>query len=150
MIADEIWILPTFSVVPQNNVGGEKVLPIEVEDVLYEMEDASECRVYGEANPVLGQIVAAEIFPKRKMSATEMKALVTSHCKGRLAKYKIPMRIKILTNPIHSARLRKNNITLNQISHLNEGIVHIKTEADMEHHAFLCSGGINKSRLNPL
>jgi len=46
--------------------------------------------------------------------------------------------------------LRKNNITLNQISHLNEDIIHIKTEADMEHHAFLCSGGINKSRLNPL
>lgn len=89
------------------NVGGEKVLPIEVEDVLYEMEDVSECRVYGEANPVLGQIVAAEIFPKRKMSATEMKALVTSHCKGKLAKYKIPMRIKILTNPIHSARFMK-------------------------------------------
>ena len=89
------------------NVGGEKVLPIEVEGVLYEMEDVSECRVYGEANPVLGQIVAAEIFPKRKMSATEMKALVTSHCKGRLAKYKIPMRIKILTNPIHSARFMK-------------------------------------------
>ena len=89
------------------NVGGEKVLPIEVEGVLYEMEDVSECRVYGEANPVLGQIVATEIFPKRKMSATEMKALVTSHCKGRLAKYKIPMRIKILTNPIHSARFKK-------------------------------------------
>ena len=89
------------------NVGGEKVLPIEVEGVLYEMEDVSECRVYGEANPVLGQIVAAEIFPKRKMSATEMKALVTSHCKGRLAKYKIPMRIKTLTNPIHSARFMK-------------------------------------------
>lgn len=67
------------------------------------------------------------------------------------AKYKIPMRIKILTNPIHSARFKKkNNITLNQISHLNEDIIHIKTEADMEHHAFLCSGGINKSRLNPL
>lgn len=46
--------------------------------------------------------------------------------------------------------LRKNNITLDQISHLNEDIIHIKTEADMEHHAFLCSGGINKSRLNPL
>lgn len=46
------------------NVGGEKVLPIEVEGVLYEMEDVRECRVYGEANPVLGQIVAAEIFPK--------------------------------------------------------------------------------------
>ena len=44
----------------------------------------------------------------------------------------------------------KNNITLNQISHLNEDIIHIRTEADMEHHAFLCSGGINKSRLNPL
>ena len=32
----------------------KKVLPIEVEGVLYEMEDVSECRVYGEANPVLG------------------------------------------------------------------------------------------------
>ena len=53
-------------------------------------------------------------------------------------------------NPIHSARFKKNNITLNQISHLNEDIIHIKTEADMEHHAFLCCGGINKSRLNPL
>lgn len=47
MIADEIWVLTAFSVVPQNNVGGEKVLPIEVEGVLYEMEDVSECRVYG-------------------------------------------------------------------------------------------------------
>ena len=54
------------------------------------------------------------------------------------------------TIPYIPLDLRKNNITLNQISHLNEDIIHIKTEADMEHHAFLCSGGINKSRLNPL
>ncbi|MFT5484200.1 MAG: acyl-CoA synthetase (AMP-forming)/AMP-acid ligase II [Halieaceae bacterium] len=43
------------------NVGGVKVYPLEVESLLNEIADIKLIRVYGQANPVVGEIVAVDV-----------------------------------------------------------------------------------------
>ena len=43
------------------NVGGQKVYPSEVESALLELHNVSDVTVWGEANPVTGQVVAARV-----------------------------------------------------------------------------------------
>jgi len=44
------------------NVGGQKVLPEEVETALMNLDEILDCRVFSNKNPILGSIVAAEIM----------------------------------------------------------------------------------------
>src|SRR5699024_5983129 len=43
------------------NVGGQKVVPAEVESVLLKLPAVVDCKVYGEANVMTGQSVAANV-----------------------------------------------------------------------------------------
>ena len=43
------------------NVGGEKVYPQEVENVILEIDNVAEVTVYGEKNPIIGNIVCAKV-----------------------------------------------------------------------------------------
>ena len=43
------------------NVGGEKVYPQEVENVIQEIDNVSDVTVYGEKNNILGNIVCATV-----------------------------------------------------------------------------------------
>ena len=44
------------------NVGGEKVYPVEVENVIQEIGNVADVRIYGETNPITGNIVCAKIM----------------------------------------------------------------------------------------
>jgi acyl-CoA synthetase (AMP-forming)/AMP-acid ligase II len=67
---------------------GEKVSPLEVENVLYRLEGVLECRVIGVADPLLGQAVRAEIVLKPESSLVE--SAVRAHCRMHLEDYKVP------------------------------------------------------------
>ncbi len=43
------------------NVGGQKVLPAEVESVILSMEEISDCMVYGEKNAITGETVVCDV-----------------------------------------------------------------------------------------
>ena len=47
------------------NVGGEKVYPAEVENVLHEVENIRDAAVIGRANPISGQVVLARVRAPR-------------------------------------------------------------------------------------
>ena len=70
---------------------GEKVSPLEVENVLYRLEGVLECRVIGVADPLLGQAVRAEIVLKPESSLVE--SAVRAHCRMHLEDYKVPQAI---------------------------------------------------------
>ena len=89
------------------NVGGEKVFPAEVENVLLEIPQVADCLVFGEPNPVTGQTVSAKIVLHTPMKALDAKRLVAEHCRGRLARYKIPVRIAVVPAAEFSARFKK-------------------------------------------
>ena len=92
------------------NVGGEKVLPSEVESVLFQMPGVLDCLVYPENNPITGQMVVAKMLFKESVKPSEAKRQVTEFCKTRLAKYKIPVKVVLMTESEYSERFKKKRL----------------------------------------
>lgn len=92
------------------NVGGEKVLPSEVESVLYQNEKVMDCIVYGESNPITGQMVVAKILYSENISLMEVKREIRSFCKDKLAAFKIPAKILLIGSSEYSDRFKKRRI----------------------------------------
>lgn len=89
------------------NIGGLKVLPEEVEAVLLEMPEIADCVVFGEANPITGQAVVAQIVLSPGADPNSIKSLMRAHCRARLAPYKIPIRLRISDRTSFSGRFKK-------------------------------------------
>ncbi len=92
------------------NVGGEKVLPSEVESILYQMPGVQDCIVYGEINPITGQMVVAKILFDVEIKASELKKKVSEFCLGKMEKYKIPLKVILIDEAQFSARFKKIRI----------------------------------------
>lgn len=79
------------------NVGGLKVMPAEIENVLLNLEYIIDVMVYGEFNSITGQMVCAKIVLNEIFSTQyneiEIKKLIKEHCKKQLEKFKIPVKI---------------------------------------------------------
>lgn len=90
------------------NVGGEKVTPSEVESILMEMPEVSDCLVYGEQNAITGQIVAAQIIPREKADLPALKRTIKKHCRKHLTPYKVPARIRFTTKALFGNRFKKS------------------------------------------
>jgi acyl-CoA synthetase (AMP-forming)/AMP-acid ligase II len=75
---------------------GEKVSPIEVEDVIYTLEAVQEVRVIGVPDPVLGQAIRAEIVLKegKTLGLQEVKA----HCRRFLEDFKVPQAVEFVAS----------------------------------------------------
>ena len=94
------------------NVGGEKVLPSEIEGVLLQMSEIDDCVVYSKPNAITGQTVAANIVTCDPIAPRELRKLIRFFCRERLAAYKVPTTVKIIDHVDFSARfkkVRKNN-----------------------------------------
>jgi acyl-CoA synthetase (AMP-forming)/AMP-acid ligase II len=93
----------------QINVGGEKVYPTEVENVILELPSVADVTVYGEKNPITGEIVCADITPASKAgeAARELVTKVKEHCRSKLQRYKVPVRINIVDDRTYSDRFKK-------------------------------------------
>lgn len=89
------------------NVGGEKVYPAEVEDVLQQMEGVEDVAVTGEPNPITGETVAARIKLTGEEPQPEFRRRMHEHCRGRLARYKVPRKVEIVDAPLHGDRFKK-------------------------------------------
>jgi acyl-CoA synthetase (AMP-forming)/AMP-acid ligase II len=89
------------------NVGGQKVYPAEIEDALLQMENVRDVAVYGEPNALTGQIVAARFNLHTPEEIGVFKRRLRAFCKGRLAPYKIPVRVEITEQEQFSARFKK-------------------------------------------
>lgn len=76
------------------NVGGYKVNPEEVEDVILSMEGINQAIVYGRANSVLGNVLCADIKLLEGYGMTEMT--VRNYLQEKLQYYKVPRRIKFV------------------------------------------------------
>jgi long-chain acyl-CoA synthetase len=70
---------------------GEKVSPIEVEDIIYTLNAVAEVRVIGVPDPILGSAIKAEIVLKETMTLTPQE--VKAHCKRFLEDFKVPQTI---------------------------------------------------------
>lgn len=74
------------------NVGGNKVMPEEVESVLLGHANVKLCRVYAKKNPITGSLVCCDIvFSENSNDIGEMKKDLVEYCKERLDSFKIPI-----------------------------------------------------------
>lgn len=89
------------------NVGGQKVYPAEVESVLLELANVRDVAVFGEANHFTGQIVAARFNLIEPEDLASLKRRLRELCRGRLAPYKIPVRVEISDGEQFGARFKK-------------------------------------------
>jgi acyl-coenzyme A synthetase/AMP-(fatty) acid ligase len=89
------------------NVGGEKVLPVEVESLLLQSPKIADCLVYGEPNAITGQIVCANVVLREPTSKPELRRHIFELLAGQVDRFKIPSRINIVEELSHSDRFKK-------------------------------------------
>ncbi len=92
------------------NVGGQKVLPSEVESVLLGMDEIEDCLVYGEQNAITGQSVSCDVVLKHGIDDSGFKILVRKFCKDKLDSFKIPTRVNVVQKTEFTERFKKSRI----------------------------------------
>ena len=82
------------------NIGGEKVIPAEVEEVILSMDGVENVLVHGEKNSVLGEIVCSTIKLKPGIESVGFSNKLRKYCFERLESYQIPMKIYFSDNDL--------------------------------------------------
>lgn len=87
------------------NVGGEKVAPAEVEQSILELDFVRDAVVSGEPHELMGQIVAARVsLAAAALDPKDAARCIRAHCRERLASYKVPIRVDIVTDEFANSR----------------------------------------------
>jgi acyl-CoA synthetase (AMP-forming)/AMP-acid ligase II len=89
------------------NVGGQKVYPVEVEEVILGIDNVEDVVVLAEPHKILGQVVTAKIRVREPETVESLKLRVRLACKAVLAPYKAPSKIIITDEPLNSVRQKK-------------------------------------------
>jgi acyl-CoA synthetase (AMP-forming)/AMP-acid ligase II len=89
------------------NVGGQKVYPTEVENVILEMDNIQDVSVFGEKNAILGQIVVAKLVLKIPETVESVKRRVRHTCLKKMASFKVPTKVILADGDLYSARQKK-------------------------------------------
>jgi acyl-coenzyme A synthetase/AMP-(fatty) acid ligase len=89
------------------NVGGEKVVPAEVESVILEIPEVVDCMVYGEANAITGQIVVVDVVLNKLIDKYKAKKIIRKYCRSKLENYKVPTRINFVEKTNFGDRFKK-------------------------------------------
>jgi long-chain acyl-CoA synthetase len=85
-------------------VSGFNVYPVEVEDVVLEVDGVEQVAVIGTDRPETGEAVVAYVrrSPHTSLSDAELEAAVREHCATRLARFKQPSEIHIVDELPHT------------------------------------------------
>jgi acyl-CoA synthetase (AMP-forming)/AMP-acid ligase II len=90
------------------NVGGEKVHPTEIENVLLQLDNIKDVTVRGQPNPITGEVVAAKITPLVPEDPDALRRRVRQFCHTRLERYKMPAVIDVVVEDHYGARFKKS------------------------------------------
>ncbi len=95
------------------NVGGEKVLPEEVEDALLRHPLVADCQVLAEPNAILGQVVAAEVvWLGPEQNATTVKRELHQFAGAFIAREKLPAVVRLVKAVNTTAAMKKTRKAL--------------------------------------
>jgi len=89
------------------NVGGQKVYPAEVEDVILAQPNIDDVVVVGEPHPLLGQIVVAKVAIGRDEALDSLRLRLRKACREKLAAFKVPVKVELFSDDIYSSRFKK-------------------------------------------
>lgn len=89
------------------NVGGEKVHPSEVENAVRTLDNVAEAVVYGERNPILGNVVCVRVTLVEPEDRAAFTLRLKRHCAGLLQRHQVPVKVEIAEGPQHTDRFKK-------------------------------------------
>ncbi|RYZ04701.1 MAG: long-chain fatty acid--CoA ligase [Myxococcales bacterium] len=89
------------------NVGGQKVYPAEVENVLLQLSNVQEVSVFGKPHPMMGQVVAARFNLQEPEPLDLFKRRMNAFGRERMAKYQIPVYVEVVSGEQFGARFKK-------------------------------------------
>ena len=89
------------------NVGGQKVYPAEVEDVILAQPNIADVVVTGEKHALLGQIVVAKVVLHDPEPHDALRLRLRKACLAKLTAFKVPVKVELLDQEIYSARFKK-------------------------------------------
>lgn len=90
------------------NVGGQKVFPAEIENVLLEADNVREVTVFGVPHPVMGLVVKAKISLNEPENPFQLAERLRKYCLQRMARYKVPIKYEIVNEgDLHTTRFKK-------------------------------------------
>ena len=93
------------------NVGGEKVYPQEVENLILTINHVLDVQVYGEKHSFTGNIVCAKIEFDDQCDMEVLKKEIKQVCKSKLESFKVPVKITITNETLYSNRFKKQRIS---------------------------------------
>jgi long-chain acyl-CoA synthetase len=96
------------------NVGGQKVYPAEIENILLGMPNVRDVTVSGEPNPITGNIVVARFNLVEPEAPVLFKKRVREFCRTRMDSFKIPARIEIVQQDQFSGRFKKMRMNVDR------------------------------------
>lgn len=105
---DGDWMRILGRVTDLMNVGGQKVYPAEVEDVILSLPGIEDVAVYTEDNALLGKMIVAAVVPTEAGEPLgALKKRIRSGCAARLAPFKVPSKVVLAEESLYSARQKK-------------------------------------------
>ena len=78
------------------NVGGYKVNPLEVEEIIMQVEGVVDAVAYGRENSVTGKLLVADIVVSDGVDSMLVKKAITNKINSELQAYKLPRIIKVV------------------------------------------------------
>lgn len=93
------------------NVGGEKVYPQEVENFIQQLDNIADVTVYGEKNPILGNVVCAKIRLEQEEDRGGASVRIKRACREGLQSFKVPVKIEFVDVAAHNDRFKKVRYT---------------------------------------
>ncbi len=89
------------------NVGGEKVHPNEVENVLLSDPNVAEAIVLSKNNPVTGNVVVATVRLAKEENWNNVTQRLSMICREKLEPYKVPMLFTQTSEALYNERFKK-------------------------------------------
>ncbi|KPA09963.1 o-succinylbenzoate--CoA ligase [Candidatus Magnetomorum sp. HK-1] len=92
----------------QINIGGEKVFPQEVENLILKMDNVAEVTVFKEEHPLTGNILCAKVrLIDEKEDRKSFTWRLKQYCSQHLESYKVPIRVKLSKQEQCNVRFKK-------------------------------------------
>src|SRR5262249_29375893 len=98
------------------NRGGEKISPLEIDDVLLRHPAVAEALAFAAPHKTLGEEVHAAVVLSSPASESELRA----HCAALLAEFKVPRRFHVLDQLPRGATGKLQRITMAQQLNIGE------------------------------
>lgn len=87
------------------NVAGNKLLACEIETCIMELEQISDVIVYAKPSLITKEMVVCDVVST--LNKDDTKALIKSHCKAKLERYKVPVKINLVNKIDLTNRFKK-------------------------------------------